>query len=290
MGGWNFIDRTNMRWGKLVAIKYLGNKIWLCHCDCGNDCEVSSDRLPINKERRYQKSCGCLNKSHLIGDINYFNNINSSNKAYILGILASDGTITNNIEKGTYTLKLVFNVIDTELLIKIKEEINTQAEVKTYKTKTSLPQGGYCESEMSSLLLCSKEMVEDVIKYGITPNKSLTLSPNYDLIPKEFWKDFWRGYIDGDGTFGIYSQKKILQLSFVSSKLMAESTKEKILSIFPDFKIGIYKKPGANENTKQVTFTNQQQMLIFLDYIYENSCLYLERKYKNYLKIKEYYN
>ena len=26
MGGWNFIDRTNMRFGKLVAQKYLGNK------------------------------------------------------------------------------------------------------------------------------------------------------------------------------------------------------------------------------------------------------------------------
>ena len=60
MGGWNFIDRTNMRFGKLVAQKYLGNKKWLCHCDCGNDCVVNSDRLPMNSKRRMQKSCGCL--------------------------------------------------------------------------------------------------------------------------------------------------------------------------------------------------------------------------------------
>ncbi len=290
MGGWNFIDKTGMRWGKLVAKEYLGKGIWLCHCDCGNDCRVHSDKLPMSRDKRYQKSCGCLNKSHLINNINYFHNIDSANKAYILGILASDGTITNNKERGTYTLKLVFNSIDTELLEKIKEEIDTKVNVKTYKTRTSLPQGGFCDSEMSSLLLCSKEMVEDVIKYGITPNKSLNLNPNYNLIPQKYWKDFWRGYIDGDGTFGIYGNKHLLQLSFVASKFMAESTKEKILTIFPGFKIGIYKKPGANENTKQVAFTNQQQMLIFLDYIYKDSYLHLERKYQKYLEIKEYYN
>ncbi len=55
MGGWNFIDRTNMRFGKLVAQKYLGNKKWLCHCDCGNDCIVDSDHLPVNSKK------GCKN-------------------------------------------------------------------------------------------------------------------------------------------------------------------------------------------------------------------------------------
>ena len=48
MGGWNFIDRTNMRFGKLVAQKYLGNKKWLCHCDCGNDCDPDNQCVECN--------------------------------------------------------------------------------------------------------------------------------------------------------------------------------------------------------------------------------------------------
>ena len=52
MGGWNFIDRTGMTFGKLKVQKYLGNKKWLCHCECGNDCIVNSDNLPINSKRR----------------------------------------------------------------------------------------------------------------------------------------------------------------------------------------------------------------------------------------------
>ena len=32
---YNWIDKTNMRWGKLAAIKYLEKGKWLCQCDCG---------------------------------------------------------------------------------------------------------------------------------------------------------------------------------------------------------------------------------------------------------------
>ena len=77
MGGWNFIDRTNMRFGKLVAQKYLGNKKWLCHCDCGNDCVVNSDRLPMNSKRRMQKSCGCLLESRLLEEKHFFDIIDT---------------------------------------------------------------------------------------------------------------------------------------------------------------------------------------------------------------------
>lgn len=55
MGGWNFIDRTGMTFGKLKVQKYLGNKKWLCHCECGNDCIVNSDNLPINGKKKNDK-------------------------------------------------------------------------------------------------------------------------------------------------------------------------------------------------------------------------------------------
>lgn len=43
-------DRTNIRYGKLVAKKYVGDSKWLCQCDCGNIKEISSG---------HTKSCGC---------------------------------------------------------------------------------------------------------------------------------------------------------------------------------------------------------------------------------------
>ena len=287
MGGWNFIDRTGMRWGKLVAIEYLGNKKWLCNCDCGNKTIVDSDHLRINRKQRSTMSCGCGKKSRLIKNIDYFKELDTEAKAYILGFLASDGTITYDTENGVYSVKIVVNSIDRHILEIIKKEFNTGVEVKDYIETANLPQGGTCASKLSSLLLCSKELVEDVMKYGVVPRKSLVLDINYNLIPKELKRHFWRGLYDGDGSFGVYGEKEILELSLITSKTMAESTKEEILKIFPDFKINYYPAMGCSENTVRLFLTTQYQAFTFLNYMYKNNTICLERKYQKYLDIKK---
>ena len=61
-----FLDRTNMRYGRLLVIKYAGkdkrNKhLWLCQCDCGNKKVVVADNLSSGKSN----SCGCLKAEFL---------------------------------------------------------------------------------------------------------------------------------------------------------------------------------------------------------------------------------
>lgn len=56
-------DLTNMRFGRLTAIKSIGknkwgNCMWLCICDCGKEHIVPSGKL-INER---SSSCGCLKK------------------------------------------------------------------------------------------------------------------------------------------------------------------------------------------------------------------------------------
>lgn len=286
MGGWNFIDRTGMTFGKLKVQKYLGNKKWLCHCECGNDCIVNSDNLPINGKRRMTKSCGCLKESRLIKNLDFFDIIDTEEKAYILGFLASDGCVTYNEETKSYYIKVVVNSIDRDLLIQFKKAFGTEAEVKTFKTFTHLPQGGECESEMSSLLLCSKYLTKQLIKYGVTPKKSLTLDIDYSLVPDNLKRHFWRGLFDGDGTFGLFGKKKLLEVSLTTSKNMAEHTKEEILKFFPESKIGCYLRKECSGNTYNMIFTTQKDGLNFLSYMYEDSNIRLERKYQKYLEIK----
>lgn len=61
-----FLDRTNMRYGRLLVIKHAGkdkrNKhLWLCQCDCGNKKVVVADNLSSGKSN----SCGCLKAEFL---------------------------------------------------------------------------------------------------------------------------------------------------------------------------------------------------------------------------------
>ena len=135
----------------------------------------------------------------------------------------------------------------------------------------------------------NKKMVEDLESIGVTSNKSLTLNIDYSKIPDDLKRHFWRGWIDGDGSFGIYGKRKILSLTVTSSLTMCESTKSEILKIFPDMKIHIYQAIKCNEYTKRFIITSQDDVFKFLEYIYSNSNIYLERKYNNFLKIKKEY-
>ena len=56
-----YTDITNMRFGKLIALKIANNNTkysskWICKCDCGNQC-IKQRKLLI---RGATKSCGCL--------------------------------------------------------------------------------------------------------------------------------------------------------------------------------------------------------------------------------------
>ena len=52
------IDYTGVKMGRLTGIKYVGDKKWLCVCECGNEKIVST----AHWKRGNQSSCGCLLK------------------------------------------------------------------------------------------------------------------------------------------------------------------------------------------------------------------------------------
>ena len=66
-----FIDITNERFGKLLAIQYVGKdekskdkyRLWLCQCDCGQQKIVRYRDLV----RKHTTSCGCIAHEGLIG-------------------------------------------------------------------------------------------------------------------------------------------------------------------------------------------------------------------------------
>ena len=60
LGGWNKIDLTGQRYGKLICLYPIYNTegkhtLWHCKCDCGNECDVDMGNLRSGKSQ----SCGC---------------------------------------------------------------------------------------------------------------------------------------------------------------------------------------------------------------------------------------
>ena len=51
-------DITGKKFGRLTTIRYLGESMWECECECGNKLNVLTSKLTSGHTR----SCGCLQK------------------------------------------------------------------------------------------------------------------------------------------------------------------------------------------------------------------------------------
>lgn len=56
------INLKGQRFGKLIAIEYVGSGSWLCECDCGNNAVVKTGSLRSDST----KTCGCGNRKDIL--------------------------------------------------------------------------------------------------------------------------------------------------------------------------------------------------------------------------------
>lgn len=276
-----------MKFGKLTAEEYLGNGLWRCICECGNETIVTSKQLPMpGSKRRGTKSCGCgigkLNKNN-----NFFSKLDTQEKAYITGLIATDGSIYD--KNNSYYLKLAFKSSDVDILEKVKKAIGSKSEIRTKKGIANLPQGGTSNYELKTLLICNKKMVKDLESLGITPNKSLTLNFDYSKLSIELFPHFLRGLIDGDGDFNLYhrNNRNHPHIGLIGSKHLIHSTKEMLQKVFPDMSIMTCHAIGCHENIWRLSIHNMKDFKKLLNYIYQDATIFLDRKYENYLRISE---
>ena len=115
----------------------------------------------------------------------YFANIDNEEKAYMLGFICADGYI-DTCEK---SLCFGINKKDVEILYRFKDMLNSNAKLTKHSTKDCV-----------RINFCSKKLVDDLKKLGITRRKTKTLQ--MPIIKNNLMRHFIRGYVDGDGYVG----------------------------------------------------------------------------------------
>lgn len=196
---------------------------------------------------------------------NYFEVINTEEKAYWLGFLYADGYVVKNDIEKQYRVVLTLNENDTEHVELFRKCLDSNNPIR--KVRTVLNDKEYFSSQF---YIYSKKMVNDLCNIGCVQNKSLILKP--PIIKDDLIRHFIRGYFDGDGS--IYFDKK--RDRYIFSIL---GTKEVLLWICN--KIGIkehIRNAKRNSDCREMRINKKDDLIKIYNYIFKNSNIFLNRK------------
>ncbi|MEG2540061.1 MAG: endonuclease [Clostridium sp.] len=259
--GWLKEYKVDIRKGGMYNKKYSDetvNKIiklyktGLYTTDIDNILELRSGvaQYLLNKNNFTLRHRGPKSK---IGNENYFDVIDSEDKAYFLGYIMADGNVSITNEQ--YSLKIHIAIQDKEIVDKFLKVINS-----SNKTKVKTDSKSYYVS------LTSVHMCKSLIKLGVIPNKT-----GKEIIPKEIpdclISHYIRGIFDGDGITDISRKRS----GFVGSVNIINDILKILNENLTTFEAGKNKKVvyflGGKKFSKKLYY-----------YLYKDANVWLERK------------
>lgn len=203
----------------------------------------------INRTGVYPKSA--KRKPNL--DEHFFDRIDTEEKAYILGFICADGYV----DSGKRNLCLNISRKDIDILYKIKRAMLCGNAI----TKSST-------ANCVRLNMSSRYLVETISKYGVVPSK--THSMTFPDIEEKMYRHFFRGYCDGDGCV------HLRQVFIVIGS-------EYFFSGFTHYLSNLFHKDisySYNGSYYVVVFSRKD--LDIVRWMYDDSSIYLDRKYESY--------
>lgn len=214
---------------------------------------------------------------------NYFDSIDTEEKAYWLGFIFADGNISKSermykgkLKRGNYRFELSLKAEDKSHLEKFAKAIGFNKEVKISK---AVNRANRCR-----LYFNNKHLWTILNSYGCTPNKSLTLTfPKLEIfLNKELIKHFIRGYIDGDGSI---CYRNAVHTDF---QLRILGTENFLTILQQQLPLEKQNKLHKDINIFELCFSGSRGLYV-CNYLYKNSNIHLDRKYSRYIEYSRLY-
>lgn len=199
-------------------------------------------------------------------DNTVFDSIDTEEKAYWLGFLYADGSVSSN----TNTVELSLKGEDFNHLVKFKNFLKSSAEVKLSTIKLKEKSFLRCR-----FLVTDKHFHNRLIQLGCIPRKSLVLKfPNEEIFSSiSLVYAFIRGYLDGDGSIS-FTHTGRLRLEILGTAEFLNI----ISQYLPQFGKHLIKDRRHKSNTYSIVCSaNKADEVVTL--LYKDTNIYLERKY-----------
>jgi hypothetical protein len=194
-----------------------------------------------------------------------FSHIDTQDKAYCLGFILGDGSVS----KDAYYVNVTLKEDDVEILHYFKYVLQTSTRVYCY-----------LEKEIVTLKINSKRLVSDLIGHGVIPNKVRSI--NIPIIRSDLYVDFIRGLFDADGC--IYVNKKKSNDPRVT--LAGDIVTCSWFKGFVEDSLGVHVSfyGGSPSNCKYSTISGRNNCARFAKWLYKDANFFLSRKYNKFVE------
>lgn len=197
----------------------------------------------------------------------YFSVIDSYDKAYFLGFIISDGCIQED-----NNLRITLQLQDAYIL-------------KTFARKICNENPLYFNGNRPNEITfhCkSKQIKDDLAKYGVVPRKSLISYLPFDMIPDDLIHHMIRGTFDGNGYISVTEKTHVIGYCAGNERIVTEYRDWLV------FKLGVNKIKVSQfeEHGFSCTWSSIKDIIAICNYIYKDKqdC-YLRRKYNKFMII-----
>lgn len=211
-----------------------------------------------------------------LGDlkINYFEEIDTEIKAYLLGLFTADGCVYKTKAGTLFSIQL--KAEDSYMIEYIKDEIQAPRKIVQDKRDKSC-----------SISVVNDVFVKHLIENGVSEGKSDRFFPN---IPEQLIPHYIRGLFDGDGsivirkahTYGTAMRCCIILLAH--SKLI-----NKVQSYLENrLKLSHLSLCSDGNDAYSLRYSRRTDFLALTEFIYSDANLFLKRKYQKYEQALSY--
>lgn len=211
----------------------------------------------------------------------YFEKIDTHNKAYVLGAMYSDGYL---VKEGSGTKRIGIDSIDKEWLENISNDMLFNGEIVELKNKKT---GYNSKNKMYRFKISSPKLYDDLIKLGCFEHKTNILKfPTPQQVPTQFLNSFLAGYLDGDGSLSIITEKngyRRFRMTFTGTHELIDG----IQLFFNSKIIDRERYPERKQNNTTIQYSGVHNVYNKVALLYKDTTVRLPRKYQIYLEMSK---
>ena len=202
----------------------------------------------------------------------YFDQIDTPNKAYILGFLYADGCNYMNDKNATYHWQIELQRQDADILRDMMRELEYDGKLREVTHRYTHRK----DVETSMFYVCNHHMCDALCRVGVHPHKTYdTTWPEW--MPDELVPHFIRGLLDGDGCI-----HKTGMVDIAGTDGLIKPLCEVIERLTG---ITFCMRHAPNVGHTAYCYTGVRTARDFLDWIYKDADLKLKRKYDRYVSL-----